>query len=223
MTNLINPFIKFVKKDILLFSSNYDDTLTWVKTSTFVTVNEVYGDKVGGTGNAGIGVQCAETTPLGFTISDTIWRAEFNLEFFTVSGNWYSIPFVLASGSGNIETANQDCVGITFSDNGLALPQMFGCYKLGAGSFTQVNPSAEIDIPKDVLTYIRIERTEATKLKLSAFSDSDRTIHLTNSPQIITIADVKSMTFLQHSHRADSANNTSKWSIGTMRIYSDLA
>jgi hypothetical protein len=206
-------------ENLLIFEDDYTTNSGWTQTGTKVTVDSGTPDKVKGTGNSGIGTQESVTKSLGVTLSNTTWSAEFELKMISAS-DWYSIPFGLSAGTSNIETATQDSVGITFNGNGGLQPKVYGFYKDGSGSWTQVIPTSILYLTAGTLYYLRVERTSSTNIKISVFTDSGRTTHITNSPYNFTIpSTIGGLTTIQHSHRADSFANNSTWEIDNVKIY----
>lgn len=172
---IIDPY-KFVT-----IASDYFETLTWT---------------TGGTGVAITGGQCVETAassnswnyvvaPLPSTLSNTTWSFNFD---FIFSASVYDINgFGLLFTAGTIDPiGSQDMLGMNKrvgSNNQMVLGTVS---KDGAGALSYGAQNLTLSI--NTQYYCTIERTSATNLRLSIFTNESRTTHLTNSPQNTTIS-----------------------------------
>ena len=189
-------------------ASDFEDAYTtntgWTQTGTAITVDSGIADKLACVSvptNADHRVSKA----LGFTLSNSLWIAEFDYQLTSSVVDARAFPFILTAGTDK-PRSTQDMLGIRTQQNGGLT--MFTIYKDGAGSVTD---GTNITIVSGTQYYIRLERTTATNLKLSIFSDSARLTHITGSPTNQTIpSTVDTLTTLQHS--SDDAASTEAWS-----------
>jgi len=204
----------------LTFSEEYTTNTGWTQTGTDVTVDSGTADKVKGTGNPTSGQEFVVKS-LGVTLSDT-WVADFEIKMISAS-DWYSIPFGLCAGTGANLTSNQDGCGIWFNGTGSSNARVFTWSKVGSGSFTNVTPDSDMHLVAGTQYYARIQKTGATTMTVSIFTDESRSTHLLNSPQSVTIGAVSGLTHIQHSTQTDSADNLSTWEIDTLKIYDGVS
>lgn len=125
--------------------------------------------------------ECQSYRALGVTLSDTLWFCNFDVIMNNVTGadNDDILIFGFTAGTSHM-SASQDMLGIQ-----MAAPDTFRpCYKDGAGGITTGDA---VNFAVSTQYYARLERTTATNLRLSIFTDSGRTTHATGSPVNLTI------------------------------------
>ena len=207
---LINPY-RF--GTAATFSDDYTTNSGWTQVGTTITVNSGVGGKAAAVStldNAGAYIHKS----LGVTLSDSLWYANFEFERDTAGTN--SFFFVVSAGTALAFNATQDMLGVV-ADTG----DIRSCAKDGAAAVTNGTFMA---LTTDVNYFCRLERTTTTNLKLSVFSDSARTTHITGSPQNQTIgATIGSLTHLQHGSRTDGGGGASSWRIDNTNIYNGVA
>ena len=89
---------------------------------------------------------------------------------------------------------------------------------------TYVAGSSTIAVSSGTTYYIRIQRTSATDIKLSAFTDSARTTHTSGSPVTASnagIANITGLTYVQHQNQTTGGGGTSNFEITDLKIYNN--
>lgn len=202
--------------DPIFFSDDYTTNTGWTQNGTKVTVNSAVAGKAAGTGNS-TGNESVVKTMDG-TLSDTLWFAEFDLKMVSAS-NWFSAPYVFTAGTGAATTATQDALGIAFNGTGASDATVFVFEKV-AGAAATLTTTTDLNLVATTQYFARLERTTSTNLRVSIFSDSARTTHITNSPKNITIdALIGGLTHLQHTTLPDAADNLSTWEIDNTEVF----
>ena len=193
------------------FADAYTTNTGWTQTGTLVTVDSGVADKAACAAclnNADNRVHKS----LGITLSDTAWIYEFEFKRTDTNGD-ITLPALLSSGTGDPEDATQDELGM-FTGGTSTLGSF---YKDGAGGVTT---SSTITFTDGTQYYATLQRTSTTNLKLSIFSDSARTTHITGSPLDFTIpATVTTLTTLMHSVKSNGGTQGSTWDIDNSNIW----
>ena len=85
--------------------------------------------------------------------------------------------------------------------------------------YTETTTDPEILI--GVLYYGRLERTSPTNARVSVFTDSARTIHVTDSPKNLTIAaGIVGLTHIQHASASQQGDSrTMSWELDQTRVF----
>ena len=210
---IINSFIEFpVSAPELVFESDYTDASDWTQTGSKVTVDSGKADWCN-SANAQTNDSLQQVIQdMNVTLDDTEFYADWtyiNATGGTVGG----YPLVFQSSTGNYDTASNDAIAFSESNaNKVKLnSKNSGSYVVGTG---------EIGVTINTTYYMRLERLSATELRLSVFTDSDRTTHATGSPVTATNANVENKTDLTH---VQSQNQTSGGGGGTNFEVTDLS
>jgi len=201
------------------FSDDYTTNTGWTQTGITVTVDDVlFPDLV--KYNAGIKTDRVEKS-LGVTLSDSLWMAEFEWNFQAVTSAPTRYIFALTAGSGEPASSSQDTLSVLYTDN--AGPKLWTLYIDGAGGENFSNTGKEATVATGNTYYLRFERTSTTNIKLSVFSDSSRTTHVTGSPFDFTIpSTITGLTNLQHAARniaAEPAGRTLTCTLDNTNIW----
>ncbi|MGH9922768.1 MAG: hypothetical protein ACRD38_08455, partial [Nitrososphaerales archaeon] len=134
---------------------------------------------------------------LGFGLDNAQWKLETKFNP-TAAASPNHMIIVLNSGANvNPDTTTQDRIGVAYK-------VVSGVNKLflfrADGTATETFHATGITAPIGSTYYITVERTSATNVKLSVFSDANRIIHVTGSPQSLTIpSSINGLNTLQHS------------------------
>jgi len=141
--------------------------------------------------------------PLGFTLSDSAWVADFDfiLNSRTIADNSPCVA-LCDTANGDVNSGVVDMVAVFF--NGIGLNVQMG-FKDGAGARTL---GGAITIAQSVQYYLRFERTSTINIRLSVFSNQARTNHIAGSPTNLAIpATIISLAHLSHwAGSIDSSN-----------------
>jgi len=177
----------------ILFQDDYSSNVGWTQVGTDVTVDSPAFPGIAKFDNARDGGGVNEKRvfkQLPSTLPADNWTVEFEYSFTasTIPGHF---PFALSATSADI-TFQSASDRVLVRHGGGSLNQM----QLGGGGAAL--PGA-IPISANTQYYVTLERVP-TQLILGVFSDPARTIHITNSPFIQTIAvtDYTNINFIQH-------------------------
>jgi len=189
------------------FTSDYGTTGDWTKVGTKVTVDEDTAGKCD-CNQATNNVDHRVYQSLGFTLSDTLWYADFELTPIDPD----CFPFVLSASQIDPEN-NGDWCGIQ-SDSA----QLYAVGMDGGSKST----STAINITLSTLYYLRLERTTSTNLRLSVFTDSGRTTHQSGSPINLTISSgTTSLDTIMHCNRNHASANTPDYLLDNTTVYNN--
>ena len=174
------------------FEDNFNSTTGWTNSGK-ITVNSSIANKLKYTGVPDNETGNHATRALGITLDDENWIAEIELDSLVgESGGDGTNPLFLIFSAGTtttVKSANQDFIGIaihTVSNNPTVF-ELSACYKDGSNSFSGQAGGSRIGVPINTKRYIRLERTSATGVRLSIYSDSFGGTHVTDSPRTYTI------------------------------------
>jgi len=200
----------------LSFEDDYTSNTGWTQTGSKVTVDSGKSDWVDANAAATNDSLQQVIKSLGITLSDTAWTADFT--YINNGGTVGGYPFVFQSGTGNYDSASNDA--ITMSEDN---PNKIKINTKNGGSY--VAGSSTIAVSSGTTYYIRIQRTSATDIKLSAFTDSARTTHTSGSPVTASnagIANITGLTYVQHQNQTTGGGGTSNFEITDLKIYNNL-
>ena len=197
------------------FEDDYTSNSGWTQTGSKVTVNSGKSDWVDANAAATNDSLQQVIKSLGITLSDTAWTADFT--YINNGGTVGGYPFVFQSGTGNYDSASNDA--ITMSEDN---PNKIKINTKNGGTY--VAGSSTIAVSSGTTYYIRIQRTSATDIKLSAFTDSARTTHTSGSPVTASnagIANITGLTYVQHQNQTTGGGGTSNFEITDLKIYNN--
>ena len=203
------------------FKDNYDDTSSWAKTGSTVTVNDVISGICYGNGNTPNGADYVSKA-IGTTLSDTTWITTFD---FTIDSglDYWSVPILFTAGSGNPNTSNQDAIGFGFNGNVSADAQIFWMWKVGSGSFSYIGTSSsgqDLRLVAGQQYYVTLTRTLSNNITINVYTDEARTSQVTNSPQSYTLdSTIGGLTHVTHAMIPDTANYQAIFKVDNIRIY----
>lgn len=176
------------------FIDGYLTNSGWTQVGTAITVDSGTTDKLDGTSvvaNADHRVYKS----LGFTLSDSLWVSEFELNITALATNSQGFPVWLSAGTGKPRDGATDGIGVMIQDP--AGTNQILIIKSNGGTLAT---STAMTLPLSTLFYCRLERTSTTNARLSVFTDSGRTAHQAGSPINYTIdSTITTLTTLQHS------------------------
>ena len=198
------------------FEDDYTSNSGWTQTGSKVTVDSGKSDWVDANAAATNDSLQQVIKSLGITLSDTAWTADFT--YINNGGTVGGYPFVFQSGTGNYDSASNDA--ITMSEDN---PNKIKINTKNGGTY--VAGSSTIAVSSGTTYYIRIQRTSATDIKLSAFTDSARTTHTSGSPVTASnagIANITGLTYVQHQNQTTGGGGTSNFEITDLKIYNNL-
>ena len=174
------------------FEDNFNSTTGWTNSSK-ITVNSGVSNKLYYNGVPDNETGNHATRALGITLDDENWIAEIEIDAIVgESGGDGTNPLFCLFAAGTtttVKSANQDFIGIaihTVSNNPTVF-ELSACYKDGSNSFSGQAGGSRIGVPINTKRYIRLERTSATGVRLSIYSDSFGGTHVTDSPRTYTI------------------------------------
>ena len=197
------------------FEDDYTSNTGWTQTGSKVTVDSGKSDWVDANAAATNDSLQQVIKSLGITLSDTAWTADFT--YINNGGTVGGYPFVFQSGTGNYDSASNDA--ITMSEDN---PNKIKINTKNGGTY--VAGSSTIAVSSGTTYYIRIQRTSATDIKLSAFTDSARTTHTSGSPVTASnagIANITGLTYVQHQNQTTGGGGTSNFEITDLKIYNN--
>ena len=201
------------------FEDDYTTNTGWTQVGTNITVNSVGNPDVCYFNADDANNDEKDNKQLGFTLSDSLWYADWEMKTISGSVDWFSNPYMLTSSTGKTQSA--DAIGIRIQGGTGSAANCFAIrYDGGVGAAS----AAKIDLTTTTLYYFRLERTSTTNIKLSVFTDSGRTTHETGSPVSLTIpSTVQTLTTLQHSNLEDAFNELITLQIDNTEIFDGVA
>lgn len=129
-------------------------------------------------------------------LPDTGWIFDFDAKITSLP-NGDPILAVLLSDSTNFNNDALDAIRVVFANESPSNALRITLQALDAGSSTA---STSINFSLNTQYYLRVERTSATQAKLSVFSDSARTTHISGSPVTLTInSTINNLQYIQFS------------------------
>ena len=204
------------------FKDNYDDTSSWAKTGTTVTVDDGLAGKAFGNGNTANGYDYVSKA-IGTTLSDTTWTTTFD---FIIDSNadYYSAPILFTAGSGNPHTSNQDAIGYGFNGNSSGDAQLFWMWKVGSGSFSFISTSNYdsnmLNLVKGQQYYVTLTRTLSNNITVNVYTNEARTSQVTNSPHSYALdSSIGGLTHVTHAMSPDTGNDQAIFTVDNMKIY----
>jgi len=213
---VINPFKVSTPAPIPDFSSDYDNTDDWTKVGTKVTVDEAVSD-VGYFNNI-------ENAPgnnnvsqaLGLTLSNSLWYATFTFNINSVTTAGTGWLFLLTDSVNIPEVDSVDAVGVEILGG---TPNVRGYAMNGTSATT----STEIGLSAATTYYATLERNASDECTLNIYSDSDRTTHITGSPQNWTVSSsiVNLDTILHAAANVGGGGRFTTATVDTTRVYND--
>lgn len=216
---LINPY-KFVYGPVATFEDDYTTNTGWTQTGSTITVDSIANPNQLKFLSTSGGTTDRVTKSLGVTLSDTLWYAEFDFVFSsgtTIGDNPLFIAFLLSAGTSDQAGTSQDGLGFMGYKSG-GTSQVF-MYKKDGASQTS---SPGVTITLGTTYYIRLERTTATNLKMSVFTDISRTTHQTGSPINFGISSgTTGLTHIQHATYSAAGSSSITASVDNTKIYND--
>lgn len=198
-----------------VFTENYGSNAGWTEaTNITVTGGELLY-------NARVTNPVTTRKNIGFTFSDTLWFAEyeFNPSAETNPDSHFYFSWCLAAGTGIPPTTTQDALVQIYANS-------FSDYRWG---IVDKDGSTEGQLQNTNaqtfgLVFPRFERTSATGVKLSFFTNSIRTIEQTGSPLTPTIVStIIGLNVLHHSTAAASSSTTTTMTYDTLVIRDAVA
>ena len=211
----VTYIIPSVKVSGATFEDDYTSNTGWTQTGSKVTVNSGKSDWVDANAPATNDSLQQVIKSLGITLSDTAWTADFT--YINNGGTVGGYPFVFQSGTGNYDSASNDA--ITMSEDN---PNKIKINTKNGGTY--VAGSSTIAVGSGTTYYIRLQRTSATDIKLSAFTDSARTTHASGSPVTASnagIANITGLTYVQHQNQTSGGGGTTNFEITDLKIYNN--
>jgi len=197
----------------LSFSDTYDSTTGWTThAGSGITINSNISGAL--SANA-IPDNSANrvSKPLGLTLSNTTWFAEF--EFMRTSGTNAHYPFMLAAGTGQVWDATQDHIGIELDSTGMRIKQRNGSTSTGATA---------IAISQSTRYYCTMMRNTADLITFEVRTVSHSGSHVSGSPgTLATSSSTSGLTTLHHSGRSDGGGGSStSWQVDNVYIYDGI-
>ena len=211
----VNYIIPSVKVSGATFEDDYTSNSGWVQTGSKVTVDSGKSDWVDANGAATNDSLQQVIKSLGITLNDTAWTADFT--YINNGGTVGGYPFVFQSGTGNYDSASNDA--ITMSEDN---PNKIKINTKNGGTY--VAGSSTIAVGSGTTYYIRLQRTSATDIKLSAFTDPARITHASGSPVTASnagIANITGLTYVQHQNQTTGGGGTTNFEITDLKIYNN--
>jgi hypothetical protein len=198
------------------FEDDYTSNSGWTQTGSKVTVDSGKLDWVDANAAATNDSLQQVIKSLGITLSDTAWTTDFI--YINNGGTVGGYPFVFQSATGNYDSASNDA--ITMSEDN---PNKIKINTKNGGTY--VAGSSTIAVSSGTTYYIRIQRTSATDIKLSAFTDSARTTHTSGSPVTVSnagIANITGLTYVQHQNQTTGGGGTTNFEVTDLKIYNGV-
>lgn len=187
---------------IAIFSDDYSTNDGWTQVGTGITVDNADNNQVSFSNVANGATDRRVYKSLNATIIDPQWSANFEWSYSAAATALHPI-FGLTSGNARPTPTSSNQDGVFFYEQGTGVDVR---YKDGSGSVTAC--STQITVTTGVTYYTTIERLDLDSLKLSIYSDSDRTNHLGGSPKVCAIPmTVNGFSYIQHSV-SDSGTGT---------------
>ncbi len=198
------------------FEDDYTSNSGWTQTGSKVTVDSGKLDWVDANAAATNDSLQQVIKSLGITLSDTAWTTDFI--YINNGGTVGGHPFIFQSGTGNYDTASNDAIAMLENN-----PNQIKINTKNGG--TNVAGSSTIAVSSGTTYYIRIQRTSATDIKLSAFTDSARTTHTSGSPVTVSnagIANITGLTYVQHQNQTSGGGGTTNFEVTDLKIYNGV-
>tara|TARA_R110002153_G_scaffold251686_1_gene409076 strand:+ start:27 stop:2003 length:1977 start_codon:yes stop_codon:yes gene_type:complete len=174
------------------FTGDYSTQTGWTQVGSTISITGGYAYA----NNSGSALGAYIHTPLGSTLSDTKWIAEF--EYYNV-GAVNLFPFILASGTSTVWNSTQDMIGV-----GEESPNMLKIiYKDGSGSVQQSPSTGFSSTMSTGTTYYCTVIRDGSSLSLKLYIDSARTVQLGSDATLTISGTVSGLTTLHHSGRDD--------------------
>jgi hypothetical protein len=174
------------------FTGDYSTQTGWTQVGSTISITGGYAYA----NNSGSALGAYIHTPLGSTLSDTKWIAEF--EYYNV-GAVNLFPFILASGTSTVWNSTQDMIGV-----GEESPNMLKIiYKDGSGSVQQSPSTGFSSTMSTGTTYYCTVIRDGSSLSLKLYIDSARTVQLGSDATLTISGTVSGLTTLHHSGRND--------------------
>ena len=177
------------------FSDDYPDSTGWTEATNISVVSGKMKF------NARAQDPVTSFKSLGFTLSDTLWYADFDFNPSAQggSGGRRFAVFALCAGTGVPRTATQDAFMWTL---GAASDYQHGWNAKDGGSEGSASNTTDVVFG---LNYARLLRTSATGITTALFTDSGRTSHISGSPVAGTAQSTTIL--LTHLHHASAELN----------------
>ena len=174
------------------FSDAYTTNTGWTLTGTKVNVDSTVADGLSFNAIDGDDEERA-TKSLGFTLNDTQWRADLTFKHTAVSSG-ENIYLALLAADTSLRNDSGDGLGFGMGDNGKLI-----MHARDGATLTTNYATAAITPVINTFYYASLERTSTTNLRLSIYTDSGRTTHLTGSPENFTIpSTITTLTLVSH-------------------------
>mgnify|MGYP003650874961 CR=1 FL=1 len=174
------------------FTGDYSTQTGWTQVGSTISITGGYAYA----NNSGSALGAYIHTPLGSTLSDTKWIAEF--EYYNV-GAVNLFPFILASGTSTVWNSTQDMIGV-----GEENPNMLKIiYKDGSGSVQQSPSTGFSSTMSTGTTYYCTVIRDGSSLSLKLYTDSARTVQFGSDATLTISGTVSGLTTLHHSGRDD--------------------
>jgi len=199
------------------FQDDYTTSSGWTtQAGTLVTVNSNDSNRVDFSAipaNADHRV----SKSLGLTLSDTNWTAEFELNVSSMTTGSQAPVFLLSAGTSK-PRENQDSVAVWIQNTGVGTK--IATFRNDGGSMTT---SSVLTILTGTTYYITFERTDTTTLKLSVYTDPDRSQNISGSPSTIDISGytITGLTTLQHTSDDGGGTGTISATIDNTKIWNN--
>ena len=198
------------------FESDYTNASLWTPVGSEVDVNSTVADHVANN-NADASTNSEVYQSLGFTLDNELWYADFQWTSTAIAASSppSTFPIIFSSTTGVIRDTSNDALGIMTQ----------GTYMMWyTRDATTPVDGGHISISLDTLYYLRFERTSATGIKLSVFSDSARTTNISGSPKTATISSsIQDLDIIHHGVCGTISNNTSSWNGTNVRVYNGVS
>lgn len=198
------------------FRDLYTTNAGWTQTSTQVTVDSGTADAVNFAGATATGpTYRAVHKALGLTLSDTKWIMRFKYVYTTSAGGG-PLHYIAVLRAGTSDpTSSGDHIAILHhvSYGGVVIQEKDGA--------TPTNNTTGLTMSTGNTYYIQLERTSATNIRISAFSNPSYTTHIANSPQNHACASTSgnSLDTLIHSNVSDTGTESLTADIDDMHIW----
>ena len=217
---IIDPY-KFVYGPVPTFQDNYTTNSGWTQTGTTITVDSGIADQVAAVSASGASTDRVSKS-LGVTLSNSLWYADFDYYATTLTANGddpQQSVFALASSGDDPRSGTQDNIMAFIYKSGGGTIYLTPYFR--DGSTTTTGTGIILSIATQY--YVRLERTSTTNVKLSIFSDSGRTSHISGSPTNSTApATVTGLTTIIHGSNG-AGGSIMSWNIDNTKIYNNVS
>ena len=195
------------------FSDNYSSSTGWTL-STNMSIS-------GGTFNWNSTPFTPEYSykPLGLTLSDTLWYADFDYaqSAQSMSDNWSYGTFMLTETSGNGMTTSDDSIGAFATNNRSVYKWYLGVDDEGTATNTGISDVASANTTR---YYMRLLRNTATSSTLQQFTDPARTITFATAlTQTSVPSTIVGLSYLQHSSGTSTQSSNLTATMQNVKIY----